>query len=86
MEENERLRRLVNSETTPVESDLDAHLPGGHALPPVQKDQEPPLPNSFAWELPEPQVLEEVQLDGLTIRDLFEQYDIPYRHWRGLLG
>lgn len=71
MEENKRLRRLVNhSETTPVEADLDVRLPGGHP----QKGQEPPLPNSFTWELPEAQILEEVQLDGLTIRDLFEQY------------
>ncbi len=68
MEENERLRQLVgNSDPTP--------LPEGYVIR-QQKDQELPFPENFTWELPEPQVLEEVQLDGLTIRDLFEQYGI----------
>jgi hypothetical protein len=88
MEENERLRRLVNnSETTPIESDLDARLLGQNVLPPLSKDQEPPLLNSFTWELPEPQVLEEVRLDGLIARDLFEQYGVPACcHWRVVVG
>lgn len=78
MEENERLRQLVHdSGTVPIESNLDTALPAGLALPPSRTDQEPPFLGGFTWELPGSQALEEVQLDGLTICELFEQYIIP---------
>ncbi|KAJ5695687.1 hypothetical protein N7455_001422 [Penicillium solitum] len=78
MEENERLRQLVHdSGTVSIESDLDSALPAALALPPSRTDQEPPFLGGFTWELPGSQALEEVQLDALAIRDLFEQYIIP---------
>lgn len=71
MEENDRLRRLVDdSGTAPVEPNIHT------ALPAERTDQEPHFPAGFTWELPASQALEEVQLDGLAIRDLFEQYII----------
>lgn len=69
MEENDRLRRLVqDSGTVPAES-------GIHTASPAERtDQDPRFVADFTWELPASQALEEVQLDGLAIRDLFEQY------------
>lgn len=86
MEENERLRNLVHdSGTVPIESNLHTALPAGLALPPPRTDQETPFLDDFTWELPASQALEEVQLDSLAIRDLFEQYIIPaYCDWGDL--
>ena len=78
MEENERLRHLVHgSGTAPTGSNVVPVLPVEPNLPPPPADQEPHLLDDFTWQLPASQVLEDVQLNGLTIRELFEQYGLP---------
>ena len=73
MEENERLRRLVNdSGVTPTESDSSATLPPSSVLLHPSGIEEPLFPDGFTWQVPASQELEEVQLDGLAIRGLFE--------------
>lgn len=76
IEENERLRHLVD-DSGAVSTNPSVTLPASSVLPHPSGMEDPLFLDDFSWEVPESQELGGVQLDGQTIRALFEQYGWP---------
>jgi hypothetical protein len=76
MEENKRLRNLVHaSETTPLESHDAAGLSTvSDNLYPSSIGPAVSSLGEASWQVPSSKELEGVQVDGMTIQSLFEQY------------
>lgn len=76
MEENKRLRSLVHaSEATSVKSNGIPGLPAvSDSLYSSSIGPAVSSPGETSWQVPTSKELEGVQMDGMTIHSLFEQY------------